>query len=100
MTEFDPNNPGKSVSRKGKNWTFDWATYVPNRRPQFKVHATQGHAKSACTDKKRYSKSGYRIPDEVKLYQLKDGLWVLVDIHRDLPLGYKKIDIITGEVRS
>lgn len=98
MADFDPNNPGRSATRRGKNWTFDWATYVPSRRPQFKVHATKGHATSACKGKAYYvhEKGGYLLPDEVRLYKKENELWCEVAIHRFLPRG-ECISVIKGE---
>ncbi len=99
--EFDPNNPGKDTTRRGKNWNYDWATYVPNRTPKFKVHPSKGHATSAVKDKAHLvdigETWGYRVPDDVKLYQKVDGLWVDVVLFTREWVYTKRIDLLTGK---
>lgn len=55
LDSFDPNSPTVGV----------WATYIPSRKPKFKVHKTRGHAKSAF----HYVSTGI-------LYESVDGEWV------------------------
>jgi hypothetical protein len=38
--EFNPNEPAKTKQ-------FFWATYIPSRRPNFKLHSNRGHALNA-----------------------------------------------------
>src|SRR5690242_5050196 len=38
--DFDPNQPSKVAQTK----QFFWATFIPNRRPTFKVYSNRGHA--------------------------------------------------------
>lgn len=40
IMQFDPNKPAKTKQ-------FFWATYIPDRRPNFKMHANRGHALNA-----------------------------------------------------
>jgi hypothetical protein len=94
---FDPNKQAQRQHPR-TGWNYDWATYVPTRRPMFKIHATCGHATAACKDKAVYAPDplGYLIPEDVKLYQRVDGLWEEVAIRRELPLKHN-INILTGE---
>lgn len=72
---FDPNaNAG------------DWATYVPCRRPKFKVHAHRGHAINAIKchaydyDSNDYDAHVLWPSNECKLYRRQDGRWVEVTL--------------------
>lgn len=38
--DFNPNKPAQTKE-------YFWATYIPDRRPQFKMYAQRGHALSA-----------------------------------------------------
>lgn len=40
MEPFNPNKPALTKS-------YFWATYIPNRRPDFKLHLNRGHALNA-----------------------------------------------------
>lgn len=62
LMKFDPNTPPPE---------FHWATYTPNRRPQFKTHTKKSHAKNAA---------GQR--DQVIIYQwnVEKGKWIDVFI--------------------
>lgn len=81
--EFDPNN--QNVPKKPnlkKDWL--WATYIPDRTGKFKIHGTKGHATSAIKVKCFIysSRSGYKVPKEVKLYKRNtvDSKWVEVPL--------------------
>lgn len=66
LDEFDPN----AVEPK----PFTWATYAVNRRPAFKLHRLEHHAKSAMSHQsfiKRYKYDGDKqewIEVERKVY--------------------------------
>lgn len=51
-----------------------WATYVPGRSPQFKIHVERGHALAACSYHGRFI-----------LYKKVDDQWV-EHIRQDKPL--------------
>ena len=83
FTPFDPNSEDR----------YNWATYVPNRNPPFKVHELKSHALIALkqpytftnswkTDKDGFS---YRIVNPgVTLYTKgKDNLWKAVLFKRE-----------------
>lgn len=84
---FDPNT--MSDRKRG---SYDWATYVPSRRPKFKIHEHRGHAINAVKRcygyQSNYDETGggpryasWRELDEdsgVKLYRRQDGRWVEV----------------------
>lgn len=55
--DFDPNKKGKPV--------YEWATYIPERRPQFKAHRNVGHAKNA-----------FKYRSDAILYHWEEGEWV------------------------
>lgn len=89
---FDPNN---MEATKKTQYTYQWATYIPNRRPQFKVHGLRGHATAACKAKAVYcgdEDCWWQIPDDVVLY-MQDiyGKWVVVPILRKLKRDTKSI---------
>lgn len=56
MLKFDPNEKHKPP---------EFATYAPNRRPQWKLHATVGHAKNAFSMKR-----------DILMFQWIQGQWV------------------------
>lgn len=64
LDDFDPN-------RKNKPQIPPFATYIPSRRPEFKVHSNQGHAKNAI--------NGVWPVFPAALYQWQDDKWVEVD---------------------
>lgn len=99
MSEFDPN---KMRPSQKSNWTYEWATYIPNRSPQFKIHGTKGHATAACKDKSIYGDLHYHIPSDIKLYKKdSDGFWLEIKIVRKYPLKNSgRFDITTGEYRA
>lgn len=89
---FDPNN----MKATGKpQYTYQWATYIPNRSPQFKVHGMRGHATAACKAKAVYrgdKDCWEEIPHDVVLYTKgDDGKWVVVTILRKLKRHTKSI---------
>ena len=57
---FDPNKE----TAKGL-----WATYIPGRRPRFKIHASQSHATSAVKCQSIYSGRFYLVAPGIKLYK-------------------------------
>lgn len=58
--DFDPN----SISSKKKTKVYEYATYIPGRRPEFKVHWLISHAKSA-----------FQYRNDAILFRLEDGEW-------------------------
>ena len=60
MIQFDPN-----TQQIGK-----YASYIPNRRPKFKVHKNKGHASNAI------SYTGWGLPREGILYENIGGQWL------------------------
>ena len=61
LDNFDPNSKKKPV-------TPEYATYLPYRNPQFKIHKTIGHARAALS---------YKWPVEAGiLYVYKNNEWV------------------------
>lgn len=88
---FDPNS---SV-------TSQWATYIPTRRPKFKVHVTKGHATSAIksvsyiSDKPpRRGRFGNDVPEDAQLFRMEDGKWVQVKLKK---VYFDKESVIFGE---
>jgi hypothetical protein len=60
-----------------KDGEFEWATYINDRRPQFKIHRTVGHAHAALTNRLSYRGWGpRRITADVALYHLEEGQWL------------------------
>lgn len=51
--EFNPNKPG--ITKE-----FFWATYIPNRRPKFKLHSNRGHALNAVKYEIRHDSILYK----------------------------------------
>lgn len=69
-----PNNPKAYI----------WATFIPSRRPQFKVHETKGQATAAIKYQSIYDDDGmYRIPEDIILYQQQDAEWVEVPFKKN-----------------
>ena len=67
MSDFNPNIH-----------VYLWATYIPTRSPNFKVHYEFGHATNAIKHSSHFSgdSPGAReIPVNNKLYKLVDGVW-------------------------
>lgn len=58
--QFNPNKP--SVTK-----VYIWATYIPGRRPEFKLHSQRGHALTAFYDR-----------ENAILYNWVDDHWVEV----------------------
>lgn len=56
---------------------FQWATHVKDRYPQFKIHRTVGHARSAITNK-FYQNSG--ATSDMAIYQRLGEDWVPVEV--------------------
>jgi hypothetical protein len=56
--DFNPNIPAKRKE-------FFWATYIPDRRPEFKMHTKRAHALNAAQYRNNYI-----------LYQWVDNEWV------------------------
>lgn len=94
---FDPN-----ALTERKRGSYDWATYVPSRRPKFKVHEHRGHAINAMKwhaydyDRSNWRDHVLRPEHGCKLYRRQDGKWV------ELPLlpryTRKRPGIIASEV--
>lgn len=59
-----------------KQPTEIWATYIPSRRPNFKIYNRKGLATSSLYNSGSYYRTG---PDERRLYKLEDGKWVEID---------------------
>ena len=55
--KFDPNATGK--------FKYAWATYIPRRNPEFKLHSNRGHALTACL----------HHGGEFVLYKWENGRW-------------------------
>lgn len=73
--KFDPNK----LKEK------EWATYIPNRSPSFKIHASRGLATSAVKCRANYKGQGnYEIPLDVVLYKKNDmNRWIEVSFKRE-----------------
>lgn len=69
-SELDSFNPNATRPQ------YDFATYIPDRRPQFKAHRKVNHARAAMTYHTRYHGCGGAI-----LYQWLNGRWE--EIERD-----------------
>lgn len=75
--KFDPN--------KQSNGGYVWATFIPNRKPKFKLHSNLAQATSALKYRSHYVDSDYRyeyVPDDCTLWQLVDGEWAEVQFKR------------------
>lgn len=76
-------NPNKLPKKE-----YVWATYIPNRRPQFKLHANQSQATSALKYRSEYVEFDgcdytYKyVPDDCTLWQMLDGKWKEIDFKR------------------
>ena len=74
-----------------------WGTYVPERKPKFKIYDNRGHAISALMWRKEYvepdENNGIKpyeyvyIPDECTLWKLVNDKWVEVEIVRVFKRG-------------
>lgn len=76
--KFDPNESFKQKE-------YVWATFIPNRRPRFKCHATLAQATSALKYRSNFIDSDYiykYVPDDCTLWLLVDGKWVETDFKR------------------
>jgi hypothetical protein len=87
---FDPNNPTDKTGSKKRSYSYDWATYVPNRYPQFKVHGNKGQATAAIKWRFRYE-DNYRFKylgswkgESPQLYRLDapSGKWINVPLKK------------------
>lgn len=68
---FDPNK------RTIKD--YRWGTYIPNRRPQFKVHSSLGLATSALKWRSSSLDDGFRtyaIPEDCTLWEHDGKEWI------------------------
>lgn len=82
--EFDPNKQASKDNKK-LNYTWDYATYIPDRTPKFKIHGIKGQAITAIKYRSYWNKDKkYVINDDVKLYNrpTPDSLWVEVPIKK------------------
>ena len=53
-----------------------YSTYIPSRKPKFKIHENLGHAVNALKYRARYAEKSYReIPKENKLWKMVNGKW-------------------------
>lgn len=82
---FDPNDVSDKKTRK-LNYTYSWATYIPDRIPKFKIHGTKDQAVAAV--RYRYhSEYGptvvMSLEQDVQLFQLVDGKWVDIPLVRE-----------------
>lgn len=80
---FDPNKQD-----------HQWATYIPQRKPQFKTYNSRGHALNALRCKANYKKENGNIDyntlvikQENKLYHKENGVWCEVEVKRELKDG-------------
>lgn len=71
MSDF--NAPEIPVKLK-KPGEYEWATFISDRFPRFKVHRTVGHAHAALTNRRSYY--GNRLTADVALYRMQEGNWV------------------------
>lgn len=62
--DFNPNKPAKTKK-------FFWATYIPYRNPEFKMHSQRGHALSA-----------FQYKSDVILYQWDQTKEEWVEVYR------------------
>jgi len=81
---FDPNK-----------FQGNWATYIPSRRPKFKIHKTCGNATSALKVSSVYH-AGVLPTNEIpatSILYTKDmtGQWIEVPIHRVYDKNTKSI---------
>jgi hypothetical protein len=72
MADFTAPPIPEKISRPGD---YEWATYIKDRRPQFKVHRTVGHAHAALTNKVSRWRSPRTVTTDIVLYQLECGQW-------------------------
>ena len=102
MTKFDTNKVKRSKEVR-TSYTYEWATYIPGRRPQFKVHGLKGQAIAALKYRavgERYPSKVTRLPPDQQLFFRKLGteLWeeiALVEEYMDEP----RACIIKGELK-
>lgn len=66
MLEFDPNE-------KKQPKTPVWATYIPSRTPEWKLHTNRGHAINAINNR---ASTGYGQGSPGIIYEYVDGEWV------------------------
>jgi hypothetical protein len=77
VSDFKAPNLTVKVRKPGE---FEWATYIADRNPKFKVHRTIGHAHAALTTRAGSNsyQSDFRlhIYTDLVLYQLEELEWV------------------------
>lgn len=65
-----------------------WGTFIPNRRPNFKVYDNRGHALSSLMYRKEtiYENGKWtdmsKIPDECTLWKFTNGAWKEIKFER------------------
>lgn len=78
MKKFNPNDIKKSEEKP-----YIWATYIPDRKPKFKVYNNRGYASSSIKYRSRYmGNSTYRVMDDCTLWNLVGEEWVEVKFEK------------------
>src|SRR6478736_1217146 len=73
MAEFAAPTIPLKVRKAGE---YEWATYIKDRHPQFKVHRTVGHAHAALTNRLSYGRNLRQVTADLALYHLEGTDWV------------------------
>lgn len=84
-TRFDPNESAPKAKAHHKQYDWLWATYIPGRQPQFKIHGSCGLATSALKCRYYWSKEAYRLSDsQIALFKRDsiEGKWIEVPIKK------------------
>lgn len=64
-------NPNKLISKE-----YKWATFIPDRKPDFKVYHNRGHATSSLKSHSVYTSGSYVIPPDCTLWEHNGTEWV------------------------